>query len=199
MLNFSTENFIVVRLQKYKICLYYLTQHWPEVSWSLSFNAQFSVTFWNSLCNYDFYYSFELSVLALFELKSYKNPKKCNLSNRPFYLCHLTQIAWKLSSIWLDKNLSCWNKYFSSHFLDKEKMFEFEIKSPVGKISTKFLHRYQVRSLHIRRKIVIDFVTHDLLKKRFFWCFERSLIKQRNLLDRKLNVWMETSKCTIAA
>ena len=43
-------------------------------------------------------------------------------------------------------------------------MFEFEIKSPVGEISKKFLHRYQVRYLHLRRKIFIDIVTQIFLQ-----------------------------------
>ena len=89
----------------------------------------------NKITIFVFQFEAGLHLFSFFELKSYRS-----------------QIAWKLDSIWLDKNLSRRKKYFSSHFLDREKMFEFEIKSPVGKISKKFLHRYQVRDLHDRRK-----------------------------------------------
>ena len=37
---------------------------------------------------------------------------------------------------------------FSNQIVHREKMFEFEIKSPVGKVSKKLLQRYQARDLH---------------------------------------------------
>ena len=59
-------------------------------------------------------------------------------------------------------------------------MFEFEIKSPVGKISTKFLHRYQVRYLHVRREFFLIhhecIRNHDLLKaKSLFHVFKSKI------------------------
>ena len=39
-------------------------------------------------------------------------------------------------------------KIFFSQLVHKEKMFEFEIKSPVGKVAKKLLQRYQARDLY---------------------------------------------------
>ena len=58
-------------------------------------------------------------------------------------------------------------------------MFEFEIKSPVGKISTKFLHRYQVRYLRVRGKIVIEIMNHDLLKAKSLFPVLKSKISDK--------------------
>ena len=47
----------------------------------------------------------------------------------------------------------------------REKMFEFEIKSPVGKVAKKLLQRYQARDLHRESNVTSVLVLNETGKK----------------------------------